>query len=89
MEPQIQSHHKDLKDFINLSDTFHRDISENEVHYCKNFLPVNKNKCRAYIDGGGEEVWEGKSVQNSLREQISSQGVRKDTHIHKVITSPP
>lgn len=89
METHIQSQHKDLKDFINLSDMFHRDISENEMHSCKNFLPVNKSKCKAHIVGGRQGVQEGKSVQNSLREQISSQGIGKDTHIHKVISSLP
>lgn len=38
---QIQSQHKDLKDLINLINTFQRVISENEMYYCKNFLPVN------------------------------------------------
>ena len=69
VEAQIRSQHKDLKDFINLSDTFRTDISENEMHYCKNFLPANKSKCRAHIVGNGEGVWEGKSAQNSLREK--------------------
>lgn len=67
VETQSQSQHKDLKDFINLSNIFHRDNSKNEMHYCKNFLPGNKSKCRAHIFSGREEVWEGKSLQYSLR----------------------
>lgn len=84
METQVQALHKDLKDFINLRHTLQKGISENEMHYCWNFLPVNKTKCRTHKLGG-----KGNIAQNSLREQIESQRTRKDTGIHKVISSHP
>lgn len=89
METQSQSQPKDLKDFINLSNIFHRDISENEMRYCKNFLPGNKSKCRAHIFRGREEIWEGKSLQYSLRKYSSSHWIGKDINIHKVISTSP
>jgi len=46
VETSVQSHYKALKSFINLTETLHSDISENEMHYFWDFLPANRTKYR-------------------------------------------